>query len=146
MNGRALNLLIVALALVLVAGLALKLRTRPQPAAAPAASPASASGAAATDAGPGRTLITEQGATVVLEGSLASEETQGAPTAEPVAPLNTLPPSQLALTDVKEYASENGLTVLVLRDGSKLLVNDFVYEQLPESIRFRLDYQRGEGR
>ncbi|WP_287417961.1 hypothetical protein [Oceanithermus sp.] len=145
MNGRTLNLLIVALALVLVAGLVLKLRARPQPAAAPAASPATASDSAATDAGAGRTLVTEQGATIVLEGSLASE-TEDAPTSEPAAPLNTLPPSQLALTDVKEYASENGLTVLVLRDGSKLLVNDFVYEQLPESIRFRLDYQRGDGR
>ncbi|WP_456415109.1 hypothetical protein [Oceanithermus profundus] len=146
MNGRTLNLLIAVLALLLVAGLVLKLRERPQPAAAPAEPPAAATAAEATDPDPaGRTIVTEQGATIVLEGSLASEA-QDAPKAEPAAPLNTLPPSELALTDVKEYASENGLTVLVLRDGSKLLVNDFVYEQLPESIRFRLDYQRGEER
>ncbi|WP_456446458.1 hypothetical protein [Oceanithermus sp.] len=144
MNGRTLNLLIVVLALVLVAGLVLKLRERAQPATAPAAPPAAATGVEAPDSGPGRTMVNEQGATIVLEGSLAAEA-QDAPKAEPVAPLNTRPPSELALTDVKEYASENGLTVLVLRDGSKLLVNDFVYEQLPESIRFRLDYQRGEG-
>jgi len=143
MSGKALNLTIVLVALLLVAGLAFKLRNGSTPAAAATPSPTRQNDA--TDVQK-RTLTTESGATIVLEGSLATAEDADGAGEIPAAPLNTLPPSELALTDVKNYATENGLPVLVLRDGSKLLVNDFVYEQLPESIRFRLEYQRGEER
>ena len=160
MSGKALNLAIVLVALFLIAGLAMKLRSGSAANSAPAPAPVSAAvepdGAAnapapggeaqAVEAAPKKTVTTESGATIVLEGSLAASEDATAEDAAPAAPLNTRPPSELALTDVKNYTTENGVTVLILRDGSKLMVNDFVYEQLPESIRFRLEYQREEGR
>lgn len=141
MNSRVLNLAIVAAALLLALGLFFKLHS-----SAPVASSPSAPAAATVNAAGGKTLTTARGARVRFEGSLAGDETAPANDEPSTAPLNTLPPSELALTDVKEYKSENGLTVLVLRDGSKLIVNDFVYQHLPESIRFRLDYQREEER
>ena len=147
MNGRTLNLLIVGAALLLAAGLGVRLLGGPgangqADTAAPASPGATETTGSATQTGPDDLeIVTETGARVVFEG--AGEEDEAASVDDPAAvPLNTLPPAELALTDVVSYERENGMDVLVLRDGSELLVTDFVYEKLPESIRFRLEYQR----
>ena len=148
MNGRTLNLLIVGAALLLAAGLGVRLLGGPGAnGQADTAAPPSPGATETTGSGANQTepddleIVTETGARVVFEG--AGEEDEAASVDDPAAvPLNTLPPAELALTDVVSYERENGMDVLVLRDGSELLVTDFVYEKLPESIRFRLEYQR----
>ncbi|HGY10640.1 MAG TPA: hypothetical protein ENK37_11425 [Oceanithermus profundus] len=141
---RWINAAIVVLLVLTVAGLVIKART-PRPGVQAAAEP----GYTATQAVPsveesGRAEVTPSGAVVVFEGE--QEEGEDEPLEDPALaePLSSKPPSELALTDVKNYTTKNGLTVLVLQDGSELIVNDYVYKQLPESIRFRLEYRRGE--
>ncbi len=141
MSSKVLNLAIVAAALLLVSGLVLKLQDKPARGGS-AALQATREHTAAS-AAKGKTTRSASGAKIVLQGSLASSgEKTPAPIKPPSTPLSTQPPSKLALTDVKNYKSENGMTVLVLRDGSELPVSAYVYKQLPESIRFRINYER----
>jgi hypothetical protein len=152
MSAKTLNVFIGVVAVLLVLGLMVKLFGQPDPAktATTPAGPTAQAPTAVSGEGPRDNPANVQvetaasGAQIVYAGDFADE---GEGIEEPSAdrpPLSSLPPSELTLKDVANYVSENGVLYLDLKDGSRLMVTDFVYEQLPEGIRFRLNYQRGE--
>jgi len=153
MNGRALNLLILVAALALLGGLGVRwlqqsdqqVRGAPDHAPVESLAPSKPMDTFKAASENRREVVTEKGARVVFKGGDDEESGTATAVGASPAPLNTLPPSELVSTDVANYTRRNGLDVLVLRDGSELMVNDYVYRQLPESIRYRLNYQRGTG-
>lgn len=122
--------------LVLVSGLALVLGLRAQRAEAVATEATAAAAAAAAEAAPPRLIVTVDG------GALLAPEPEAAATGR----LADLPPNQLELTDLSHTRMQGAVQVLVLADGSELIVTDQLLSSLPAALQYRLTYDRGGAR
>lgn len=89
--------------------------------------------------------VTHEGPIVTYSGS---DEPGSAvvtpPQADPIAPMAETSPDNLDPSMISAVRENAGRKEIIFRDGSTMVVDDFTYRQLPEDVRFRLDYTREE--
>jgi hypothetical protein len=87
--------------------------------------------------------VRREGPVVTYSGSGEVEPAALTPSqASPIAPMAETAPDRLEPSMISFIRQNAGRKEIVFRDGSTLVVDDFTYRQLPEDVRFRLDYTR----
>lgn len=87
---------------------------------------------------------TGQGPTVIYSGSDNPGTVVTAPQASPVAPMAATSPDNLDPSMISAIRQNAGRKEIIFRDGSTMVVDDLTLQQLPEDVRFRVDYAREE--
>jgi hypothetical protein len=70
----------------------------------------------------------------------ASSDVQA--TLTPVLAMNMTPAAEISFAQIDRIDQTLGVRAIVFRDGSRLNVDDFVLQQLPEEVRLRFAYSR----
>ena len=70
----------------------------------------------------------------------ASRESQAS--SKPILAMNMTPAAEISFAQIDRIDQTLGVRAIVFRDGSRLNVDEFVLQQLPEEVRLRFDYSR----